>query len=244
MQRDLTALFDPSSVAIVGASDDPAKWGNWLARGALQGEHRRPVYLINHKGTPVLGRETYKSIRDVPAAPDLVVVSVPAAAFEQTVDDALAIGAHAFVGITAGLGESGGDAQERERKLVERVRAAGAILLGPNCLGVFDDSAELGICSNEFPAGQIGLISQSGNLALEMGIKAREYDLGFSRFASLGNQSDVDLAELVTSMGQHASTDLVAVYIEDFRDGRAFVEAAANCGRNGLRSSGVGACLA
>ncbi len=231
MQRDLTALFDPSSVAIVGASDDPAKWGNWLARGALQGEHRRPVYLINHKGTPVLGHDTYRSISDLPSAPELVVVAVPAGAFEQTVDDALAIGARAFVGITAGLGESGGDAQERERLLVERVRAAGAILLGPNCLGVFDQSAELGICSNEFPAGQIGLISQSGNLALEMGIKAREYDLGFARFASLGNQADVDLAELVTSMGQHPETKLVAVYIEDFRDGRAFVDAAAACGK-------------
>jgi acyl-CoA synthetase (NDP forming) len=231
MQRDLTALFDPSSVAIVGASDDPAKWGNWLARGALQGEHRRPVYLINHKGTEVLGHDTYRSITDLPEAPELVVVAVPAGAFEQTVDDALAIGARAFVGITAGLGESGADAQQRERQLVERVRAAGAILLGPNCLGVFDNSAELGICSNEFPAGQIGLISQSGNLALEMGIKARDYDLGFARFASLGNQADVDLAELVTSMGQHAETELVAVYIEDFRDGRAFVDAAATCGK-------------
>ncbi len=231
MQRDLTALFDPRSVAIVGASDDPAKWGNWLARGALQGEHRRPVYLVNHKGTPVLGRDTYRSVADLPDVPELVVVSVPAVAFEQTVDEALAVGAHAFVGITAGLGESGADAQERERKLVERVRDAGAILLGPNCLGVFDHSAELGICSNEFPAGHIGLISQSGNLALEMGIKAREYNLGFSRFASLGNQSDVDLAELVTSMGRHADTEIVAVYIEDFRDGRAFVEAAADCGK-------------
>ena len=115
MQRDLTALFNPSSVAIVGASDDPAKWGNWLARGALQGEHRRPVYLINHKGTPVLGHDTYRSVTDLPLAPELVVVAVPAVAFEQTVDDALAIGARAFVGITAGLGESGADAQERER---------------------------------------------------------------------------------------------------------------------------------
>ena len=231
MQRDLTALFDPKSVAIVGASDDPAKWGNWLAKGALAGEHRRPVYLINHKGAPVLGRETYRSILDLPVAPELVVVSVPAGAFEQTVDDALSIGSQAFVGITAGLGESGGEELKRERLLVERVRAHGAILLGPNCLGVYDQSAELGICSNDFPPGGIGLISQSGNLALEMGIKAREYSLGFSRFASLGNQSDVDLAELITSMGEHEATQIIAVYIEDFRDGRAFVEAAAACGK-------------
>ncbi len=64
-----------------------------------------------------------------------------------------------------------------------------------------------------------------------MGIKAREYSIGFSRFASLGNQSDVDLAELITSMGQHEATKMIAVYIEDFRDGRAFVEAAASCGK-------------
>ena len=211
MQRDLTALFDPRSVAIVGASDDPAKWGNWLARGALQGEHRRPVYLVNHKGTPVLGRETYRSISDLPDAPELVVVSVPAAAFEQTVDDALAVGAHAFVGITAGLGESGGDAQERERKLVERVRDGRRDPARPQLPGgVRRTRPSWGSAPTSSPPGTIGLISQSGNLALEMGIKAREYDLGFSRFASLGNQSDVDLAELVASMGQHP----------DDRDGR------------------------
>src|SRR5947199_412549 len=124
MARDLRPLFDPRSVAIVGASDDPAKWGNWLGRGALKGEHRRPVYLINRNGG-------------------------------------------------------------------------------------------------------IGLGSQSGNLALELGILARDADLGFSRFASIGNQADVDLAELIQSFSQHAATEVIAVYAEDFRDGRAFVDAAA-----------------
>ncbi|HSD03682.1 MAG TPA: acetate--CoA ligase family protein, partial [Gaiellales bacterium] len=227
MARDLEPLFAPRSVAIVGASDDPAKWGNWLGRGALRGEHRRPVYLINRNGGTVLDRPAYASLHDLPDAPELVVISVPAAAFEQTVDDALAVGARALVGITAGLGELGPEAQERERELVERVRAAGAMLLGPNCLGVFDATSDLGLASNEFPPGPIGLISQSGNLALELGILARAVDLGFSRFASVGNQADVDLAELVASFAAHDGTHLIAVYAEDFRDGRAFVDAAA-----------------
>src|SRR5207248_6806491 len=124
--------------AILGASDDPAKWGNWLARGALRGADRRPVYLINRRGTEVLGQATYRSIEELPATPELVVISVPAAGFEEAVDASLAKGAKALVGITAGLGEAGGDAAVRERALVERVRAAGAMLLGPNCLGVFD----------------------------------------------------------------------------------------------------------
>ena len=155
------------------------------------------------------------------------MIAVPAAAFEQTVDDALAVGARALVGITAGLGELGPEAQARERALVERVRAAGAMLLGPNCLGVFDATSDLGLASNEFPPGSIGLISQSGNLALELGILARAADMGFSRFASVGNQADVDLAELVASFAAHEGTELIAVYAEDFSDGRAFVDAAA-----------------
>ena len=227
MARDLEPLFAPRSVAIVGASDDPAKWGNWLGRGALRGEHRRPVYLVNRNGGTILDRPAYASLHDLPDAPELVVIAVPAAAFEQAVDDALAVGARALVGITAGLGELGPEAQVRERALVERVRAAGAMLLGPNCLGVFDATSDLGLASNEFPPGSIGLISQSGNLALELGILARAADMGFSRFASVGNQSDVDLAELIASFAAHEATELIAVYAEDFSDGRAFVDAAA-----------------
>jgi acyl-CoA synthetase (NDP forming) len=227
MPRDLRPLFDPASVAILGASDDPAKWGNWLARGALRGSHRRPVYLVNRNGGEVLGTRAYASVTELPEAPELVVIAVPAAGFEQAVDDSLAMGARALVGITAGLGEAGGDAATREQALVQRVRDAGAMLLGPNCLGVYDASSDLGLASNEFPPGSIGLISQSGNLALELGLMSRRYSLGFSRFASIGNQADLDLAELVASYAEHPATELIALYAEDFRDGRAFAAAAA-----------------
>jgi acetate---CoA ligase (ADP-forming) len=227
MPRDLRPLFDPTSVAILGASDDPAKWGNWLARGALRGSHRRPVYLVNRNGGEVLGARAYTAVTELPEAPELVVIAVPAAGFEQAVDDSLAMGARALVGITAGLGEAGGDAATRERALVQRVRDAGAMLLGPNCLGVYDASSDLGLSSNEFPPGSIGLISQSGNLALELGLMSRRYSLGFSRFASIGNQADLDLAELVASYAEHPATELIALYAEDFHDGRAFAAAAA-----------------
>jgi len=227
MPRDLRPLFDPTSVAILGASDDPAKWGNWLARGALRGAGRRPVYLVNRNGGEVLGTRAYTAVTELPESPELVVIAVPAAGFEQAVDDSLAMGARALVGITAGLGEAGGDAAARERELVQRVRDAGAMLLGPNCLGVYDASSDLGLCSNEFPPGSIGLISQSGNLALELGLMSRRYSLGFSRFASIGNQADLDVAELVASYAEHPATELIAVYVEGFRDGRAFAAAAA-----------------
>jgi acyl-CoA synthetase (NDP forming) len=226
MTRDLRALFDPRSVAILGASNDPAKWGHWLARGALKGEDRRVVFLVNRNGGEILGRPAHRSLAELPEAPELVVVTVPAAGFEEAVDASLAAGARALVAISAGLGESGAEGRARERAVVERVRAAGAVLLGPNCLGVFDASAELDLSSDEVPPGPIGLISQSGNLGLEVGLLLQDVGLGFSRFVSLGNQADVDAAELVEELAAHEPTRLITLYLEDFRDGRAFARAA------------------
>jgi acyl-CoA synthetase (NDP forming) len=121
------------------------------------------------------------------------------------------------------MGEEGA---ARERAIVERVRAAGAVLVGPNCLGVYDVSTQLEVCSEELEPGSIGLISQSGNLALEIGLVGAEFGLGFSRFVSLGNQADVQTPELIASFADHEPTRLIALYCEDFRDGREFARAA------------------
>ena len=158
-------------------------------------------------------------------APELVVLAVPASAIERSVDEALAVGARAIVAIAAG--EADGDAGGvRDEAIAARARAAGTVLLGPNCLGVFDAGAELELVPNDLPRGAIGLVSQSGNLALELGLLAAEAGLGFSRFVSLGNQADLEAAELLRELAGHAETELIAVYAEDFRDGRAFAAAA------------------
>ncbi len=243
MSRGLRPLFAPRSVVIVGASADPAKWGNVLARGALRGAHRRPVYLVNRAGGTILGQEAYPSLAALPAAPELVVVAVPAAGFEAAVDEAVEAGARAIVGISSGLGEHDEDGRRLEQAAVERVRAAGAVMLGPNCLGVFDAGEELDLGWSELPAGPIGLISQSGNLALELAQLAQASGLGFSRFASLGNQADLVAADLLAAYVDHEPTRVIGLYLEDFRDGRAFVAAAAEATRAGkpvvLLSGGV-----
>jgi acyl-CoA synthetase (NDP forming) len=168
--RDLRPLFEPRSVAIIGASNDPSKWGQWLARGALLGEHRREVFLVNRSGSDVLGRRSYRSLEELPSPPELVVVAVPASAFEETVEASLAVGARAIVAITAGLGESSEDGRRREQAVAERVRETGAVLLGPNCMGLYDDEAELDLATSDFVPGGLGLISQSGNLAIEVSL--------------------------------------------------------------------------
>jgi acyl-CoA synthetase (NDP forming) len=223
--RDLRPLFDPRSVAVLGASSDPTKWGQWIAAGVLRGADRRDVWLVNRNGGEILGCTAYRSLDDLPGAPELVVVAVPAAAFEEAVDASLAAGARGIVAITAGLGEVDDGGREIERRVVEKVRRAGAVMLGPNSLGVYDAAASLDLGMDDFTPGSLGIISQSGNLASELSLLGAQYGIGISRFASLGNQADLEAAGLVESFAADEHTRVIAVYCEDFRDGRAFARA-------------------
>ncbi|WP_314247063.1 acetate--CoA ligase family protein [Streptomyces kutzneri] len=231
MGRDLTSLFDPCSVAVVGASDDPAKYGHAVAAQALRAPDRRPVHLVNRRGGTVLGRTAATSLTAVGEPVDLVVISVPGAGFEAAVDEALVCGAKAIVAITAGFAEAGPAGLARQRSVAARVRAAGAVLVGPNCLGIADNTTELYLASDRFAPGGVALLSQSGNLALELQLRGEPHGLGFSRFVSLGNQADVTLVDLVEDCARHEATSAIAVYAEDFGDGRAFAAAAAAAGK-------------
>jgi acyl-CoA synthetase (NDP forming) len=217
---------------VVGASNDPVKWGNWLARGALRGASRRAVYLVNRRGGEVMGTRAHRALTELPEPPELVVLAVPPAQLEAAVDDAIGTGARAVVVITAGVedGDAGGP---RDLALAKRARDAGVILLGPNCLGIFDAAAELELVPNDLPRGSIGVLSQSGNLALEIALLAETAGLGFSRFVSLGNQADLEVGELIGEFAEHDGTQLIAIYVEDFRDGRTFAGAAEAATRAG-----------
>ena len=160
MTRDLTALFDPKSVAVLGASNDETKYGNWISVQAVRMTDHRTVHLVNRRGESILGRPAVRSLAELNEPVDLVVVTVPAHGFEAAVDDALAAGARAIVGVTAGFAELGADGRALQDRIVERVRSAGAVLLGPNCLGVLDSSTSLTLASNPLPPGRIALLSQ------------------------------------------------------------------------------------
>ncbi|MGW1982519.1 acetate--CoA ligase family protein [Streptomyces collinus] len=231
MGRDLSALFDPVSVAVVGASDDPAKYGHAIAAQAVRADGRRPVHLVNRRGGTVLGRTAAPSLSALGEPVDLAVISVPAAGFEDAVDEALRCGARAIVAITAGFAETGAAGRVRQQAVAERVRAAGAAMVGPNCLGIADNTTDLFLASGTFTPGGVALLSQSGNLALELQLRFGPHGLGFSRFVSLGNQADVTLVDLLADCARHEGTRAIAVYAEDFADGRAFAEAAADAGK-------------
>ena len=227
MSRDLHALFDPASIAVVGASADPAKWGNAVAVQALRGADRHRVQLVNRRGGEIAGCPTVSSVEDLDGPVDLAVIAVPEAGFEEAVHGVLAKGARAIVAITAGLGEAGAEGRAREDALIARIREAGAVLVGPNCLGLVDNTTATYLSSNQFAPGSVAVLSQSGNLAIELDRLLSARGLGISRFVSLGNQADVSLVELIDACAADPATSAIAVYVEDFRDGRGFVEAAA-----------------
>jgi acetate---CoA ligase (ADP-forming) len=215
---------EPASVAVVGASDHPAKWGHWLARGAISGEHRRAVYLVNATAATVLGRPAYSHLKDLPEIPELVVLAVPASAAGEVVDEALDLGVQGLITISA---------SRFAEDLGERVRSAGARMIGPNCLGLYDASADLRLARGTFTAGPLGIVSQSGQLGVEIANLAAAQGIGVSRFVSAGNQADVTIQDVLEDFVDHEPTRMVALYAEDFGDGRALVRVIAQ-----LRAAG------
>jgi len=219
---DLSVFSDPRSVAVVGASADPAKWGYWLARGALRGSSARAVHLVNAQAAVIEGVESFPSLEALPHAPELVVLCTPAATIPDLVQQALAMGTRGFLGITAGIDQAH-DEPGLEHRIAAQVRAAGARMIGPNCLGLYDATHELELAWGTFSPGSLGIISQSGQLGLEVAGLAAHAGLGVSRFVSVGNQVDVTAADLLSDLVTHEATKAVVLYLENFGDGRELV---------------------
>ncbi|MFF6981342.1 acetate--CoA ligase family protein [Streptomyces sp. NPDC008343] len=224
--RSSLAVFrDPGSVAVVGASANPAKWGYWLARGALAGRDRRSVHLVTRGADEILGMPTAPSLAALPEVPDLVAVCVPAPQVGTVVDEALRLGVRGFLGITAGVPDA--------PALATRITAAGARMIGPSSLGLFDAETALHIAWGDFRPGRLAIVSQSGQVGSELAQLAQRAGLGISRFVSVGGQLDVTMADLLDDLADHASTTAVALYAEGFDDGERIFAAVRRLRRAG-----------
>lgn len=222
---DLAVFTDPRSIAVVGASADPAKWGYWLASGALHGSHRRDVHLVNRRADEVLGRPCWPSIADLPTTPELVALCVPAAHVDAVVDDGLRRGVRGFLGITTGVAD--------EAALARRITDGGARLVGTNSLGIYDAETELRLMWGHMTPGPMAIVSQSGQLGSELAELGARHGVGVSRFVSIGNQSDVRALDVLAGLARHDRTRVVAVYLESFTDGVALFDVLAR-----LRAAG------
>lgn len=224
-RRDLNALFEPRSVLLVGATGDTLKWGGWVTKSFAESKHLRDTHFMSLRGGELYGLPVHTAIPDVAAAIDLAVIVVPAPGVPQAVTECLALGAKALVIITSGFGETSADGLAVQEAIVEQVRAAGAVLLGPNCLGLYDDVGQLNVYGGTFPSGDLAFATQSGNLALEVALLLERSGQGLTRFASVGNQADLTLADVIRDFAHHDATRVVGAYVESPKDGAEFADA-------------------
>ncbi|WGW11520.1 acetate--CoA ligase family protein [Saxibacter everestensis] len=213
---DLSAFSDPASVAIVGASENQAKWGYWLASGALTGRHRRTVHLVNRRIDSLFGQRSYPSLSQLPDVPELVALCIPSTDIADCVSEALPLGVRGFLGIASDI--------PNEPQLAASIRAHGARLVGANSLGIFDSSTELQLAWGQFTPGPMAIVSQSGQLGSELAVLGARSGIGVSRFVSIGNQTDVTAAELLSELAEHEPTRIIALYLESFTDGELLFE--------------------
>jgi acetyl coenzyme A synthetase (ADP forming)-like protein len=220
----LGPFFNPSSVAVIGASRRRGSIGGELFRNVVAGDFTGAAYPVNGSGEPVAGVRAYRSIAEIPDPVDLAVVCVPAASVPDAAASALAKGVRALCVISAGFAETGADGRALQEELLAIARAHGARLVGPNCLGIASSSVALNatFAPRALPPGRIAFSSQSGALGLALLEKAAGRNLGFSAFVSIGNKADVSSNDLLEWWEDDGGTDAVLLYLESFGNPRKF----------------------
>ncbi len=220
----LKPFFLPRSVAVIGASKRRGSIGGELFRNILAGDFSGTAYPVNRDGEPVAGVRAYRAIEEIPDAVDLAVITLPGAIVLGAAEQALREGVRALVVISAGFAEIGSKGIERQDQLLALVRAHGARLIGPNCLGiaVSEPSLNATFAARSAPAGNIGFSSQSGALGLALLEAAESRGLGLSAFVSIGNKADVSTNDLLEWWEEDDTTEVVLMYVESFGNPRRF----------------------
>lgn len=226
MRGGLQAFFEPRTVAVIGASRDPAKVGGSVLANLLAGGFTGRVIPVNPSADIVQGLPAVPSILAVREPVDLAVIAVPAPAVLDALKACAAQGVAGAVILSAGFREAGPTGQAREAELRAWLRGQRLRVLGPNCLGWIRPRRRLNatFAPGMAEPGGIAFISHSGALAVAILDWSRERRMGFSLFASLGNQADLTETDLVAAASEDEDTRVVVVYLEGVADGRRFAE--------------------
>lgn len=222
----LDGLLRPKAVAVIGASTDPAKIGYTVVSNIIDSGYKGDIYPINPKADEILGLKAYPSITDCPGDVDAAVITVPAKFVLPVVEEAGKKGVKGLIVITSGFGEVGN--KELEEEVVAKAHSYGMRVLGPNIVGTLSNAENLNASfAPILPLpGKGALVSQSGALLIAMDMATFTRRVGFEKLISIGNMSDVDFADLVEWLDEDENTSCISLYIEGFKDGRKFLNAA------------------
>jgi acetyltransferase len=226
----LETLFNPHSVAVVGASDRADSVGGVVFRKLIEGGFKGLITPINPKYTTVNGVKCFPTLTKTGHVPDLVIIAVPAEAVPDLIAEAAALGCKVAIILTAGLGRGKGSLSET---ILQTARAAGLRLVGPNCLGVLSPTTNLNASFSTLlpPKGSLALISQSGAIAAGMVAWAQKNGIGFSNVVSLGEAIDIDIADCLDYCAEDKATRAILLYVESIQDTRKFMSAARRAAR-------------
>jgi acetyltransferase len=231
---DLSPLFAPRHVAVLGASRNPGKLGHRLVQNLVEPGFRGDVFPVNPSGEAILGRSAVPRVEDLPRGLDLALVSLPAASVLPAVRALGARDCRFCVVLASGFGETGETGQAVQAELGAIVRATGMRVVGPNCMGVVNVPGQLNASYFwDVPRqpGGISFVSQSGAYGGLFFREARDRSLGVAKFLSIGNQADLGFSECLAWLADDAETRVVGLFVEGIRDGQTFVAAARRLSR-------------
>src|SRR5690606_22401164 len=227
--KHIEQLLKPRSIAVIGASNQPTRTGNVVMRNLLQGQFDGPIMPVTPHHKAVNGVLAYRSIDELPEAPDLAIICTRATRVPAIILQLGRKGTRSAIVIAAGLDTlytaQGTNLQEQ---MLEIARQSGVRILGPNCLGIIIPGLGLNASCAHTTAqpGKIAFVSQSSAVCLSLLDWARRRRIGFSHFISTGDGADVDFDEIIDYLGRDPKTQAILLFIDAIKDGRAFMSAA------------------
>lgn len=227
------AALQPSSIALVGASEDMGKFGGRILHYLLHHAYAGELFLVNASRSHVSGLRAFATLDELPITPEVVVICVPQRHVKGVVESAGRMGVRIAVVVSNGFADTGDDAgREREQELVALARRSGLRLVGPNCMGFVAAATGAVVCSSnvlaidELPKGGVGFLSQSGavmSLLMDCGFRQ---GIGFSHCVTLGNQADLELCDFVEYLLDDDTTRVICTYVEGLKDPARFQQLA------------------
>ncbi len=233
-RNPLANLFDPTSVAVFGASQHSDRVGARVFANIRRAGFDGPIYPVNPKHKRLGDLVCYPSIADIGKPVDLAVVATPAAVVPEIIRQCGAAGTRHAIVLSAGFGEGGGPGRENVAKLNAAAHEARVRFMGPNCVGIVRPwlGLDATFLRSETPKGRLALISQSGALCSAIADWAAPHHLGFSALVSLGNSLDVDFGDVLHFLATDAKTSAILLYVEGVRDAPSFISALRHAARS------------
>ncbi|TFH87986.1 CoA-binding protein [Billgrantia azerbaijanica] len=221
-------ILAPGGIAVIGASADPTKRGYKAMVGLVKDGYPGEIYPVNPKADMILGIKAWPSVTAIPGNPELALICTPAATVPGLVAECGRRGIKGAVILASGFAEIGGEGVELEREMMDKARAHGVRIIGPNTSGMFNLHHRVNLLAlDNVKPGDVGIVSQSGNMLLSLALEAQHNGhVGFSTYVGPGNQSDIGFNDYLRYLGEDEHTRVATLYVEGFRDGRKFLEVA------------------